>query len=98
MNIFSVSPSRLCWGLGLGSGIPQNSDAKRMTLTHKKLACQGAPAKARQAAAARTLAEATQQILADDPAGVAALLGCDELKGLRVVTILTGGNTDLPQL
>ena len=31
-------------------------------------------------------------------AGVAALLGCDELAGLRVVTILTGGNTDLPQL
>jgi len=29
-------------------------------------------------------------------AGVAALLGCDELAGLRVVTILTGGNTDLP--
>ena len=28
-------------------------------------------------------------------AGVAALLGCDELAGLRVVTILTGGNTDL---
>ena len=29
-------------------------------------------------------------------AGVAALLGCEELAGLRVVTILTGGNTDLP--
>ena len=29
-------------------------------------------------------------------AGVAALLGCDELAGLRVVVILTGGNTDLP--
>ena len=29
-------------------------------------------------------------------AGVAALLGSHELDGLRVVTILTGGNTDLP--